>query len=321
MARLAGAAAREASPIVREAGAAAKGGAAASGLAQSGAVKSVEGDLMHVVTGFVEASPQTASGLFQVPTTHEMRAITKTWDAIRGGDLAGAAKLADPLGMDVVRFTDTATSRELSMLIERPTSAGTYAKGWGMFVHSPDAVQGSLHVQVPHPWDDIATEVLGVNLLRNTDASSLAVAGASRFTVPDRLSDAAHALRTPFNAVSRANATEGAHLLQVHGFQAAKHPDYGHVVLSRGADPSSWTHTTADILRERKWKALMFDGQNLPALGARTNVQGKFARAHGADFLHVEVADTIRLEPERAQRFAHALGKASTEPLRAHHTP
>jgi hypothetical protein len=274
---------------------------AADGLPQ------VTGSLERYVTNFVDASPKRDSGLFEPPNDAERSVLLEGWRHIRRGEPDEAAKLLRPLDMRVAHFTDTTTkvpSNHIVMLEAHPRGPRSIPRGFGLYAHRSDAAKGAVHVQTPHPWDDINTDHVGARVYLGAKGRSLAVAGASRWTIPDSDDDAAHSTVALFNSISEVNARKGARLIQLHGFSQTKNPAYyGEAVVSTGDLPSADAKHMQQALLDAGFEAHLYEAtHDYINLGARNNVQGIYARQHGASFVHVELGDSIRLDDPRRER-------------------
>jgi hypothetical protein len=271
-------------------------------------IPQVTGDLERFVTNFVEASPRRDSGLFEPPNDAERATLLEGWRAIRRGDATTAAELLRPLDMHVVRFTDTSLAKPSNhVLMYEAHAPGTRSitRGFGLYAHRSDAAKGAVHVQNPHPWDDINTDHVGARLYLGSKGRSLAVAGASRWTLPDSSDDdAAHSVVSLFHSISEVNSRRGARLVQLHGFSQTKNPAYyGEAVVSTGDLPSPHALAMQQALIDAGFQANIYKAtHDFINLGARNNVQGIYARQHGASFVHVELGDSIRLDETRRER-------------------
>src|SRR6478672_9057665 len=67
-------------------------------------VRVAHGNFADYLERFTEATPLPASNDYAVPTDAQRQAFVQAWDAVRAGDLHDAARLADPLGYNVVRY-------------------------------------------------------------------------------------------------------------------------------------------------------------------------------------------------------------------------
>lgn len=262
------------------------------------AVKSASGDLSARVNSFVAGIPGKGSGAYDVPTSSERATMASAFDAIEAGNLSRAASLVDPLKYDVVQYKDTVTSRTSVMLAERRNANGSWPHAWGLYVFSPKATSDT-SVEVAHPVADWNTEDVGVETFRKANAEDLFVAGAHRYSNSDGSADVAHASASVFEGIHKAAVESETKVLQPHGFSQADHPDYGEAVVSAGTAPTQLAQDVHSALRGAGFDARLYDGVSYSALGATTNVQGKSARAIGADFLHVETIKPIRDDPAR----------------------
>jgi acid phosphatase type 7 len=278
-------------------------------------VKTASGDLATHLNSFVAAMPREGSGSYDVPTTSERSTMAATYDAIEAGDLSRAASLADPLGYDVVRHTDTVTGRNLILLSERQNADGSWPHAWGMYVFFPAATSDTA-VEVAHPVSEVNVEEVGVETFREANAEDLFIAGAHRYTNSDGSADVAHANASVFEDIHKAAIESSTKVFQPHGFSQASHPDCGEVVVSAGtAPPTELARKVNGDLRSAGFNAVLYDGVSCRELGATTNVQGASTRAIGANFLHVEVSRPIRDAAARRSllsgTIAGALGSSS----------
>ncbi len=263
------------------------------------AVKSASGDLALRVNSFVAAIPGKDTGAYDVPTSSERATMVSAFDAIEAGNLSRAASLVDPLKYDVVQYKDTVTGRTFVMLAERRNTNGSWPHAWGLYVFSPRATSDT-SVEVAHPIADWNTEDVGVETFRKANAEDLFVAGAHRYANSDGSADVAHASTSVFEEIHKAAVESETKVFQPHGFSQADHPDYGEAVVSAGtAPPTQFAQDVHVALRGAGFDARLYDGVSYSALGATTNVQGKSARALGADFLHVETIKPIRDDAAR----------------------
>lgn len=260
--------------------------------------------LDRLVREFVAAIPRRGSEVFDPPTTAEAESFTQAVAAVRTGRLMVARRLLDHLAYDLVEVEDSGKRRPLFALRERRNGDGTWPHGWGLYVLSARA-PGSLVVQVPHPLFDVKTPALGLAAFRRTDGGAFFVAGTHRYANADGASDVAHSEGSMFQHVTRALVEPDSALLQFHGFGEDNLPGYGSVVVSDGqAPPSDTSRAVADALRASGFETCLYDGSACAELGGTTNIQGRWARMIGADFVHVEVARRVRDDERDRRRLA-----------------
>ena len=58
------------------------------------------------------------------------------------------------------------------------------------------------------------------------------------------------------------------------------------------------------------FRLCVYDGIHCPAFGATTNVEGRAARAAGDSFLHLELSERVRLDPESIAALEAAIASA-----------
>lgn len=264
--------------------------------ARAAVVKSSSGDFAAFVRAFEAAIPRRATEAYDIPTASERDGMGSAWSAVLAGDLSRAATIADRYGFDVVRYSDTGgpTPRLLTVLKERTRADGSFAHGWGMYavaVESPLSVV----VEVTHPVFDVNTAAMGVATFRRSSGAFF-MAGAHRYANADGSADVAHRADSVFETMHRRTVRAGVRIYQPHGFDAADFDStYGEAVVSRGDRPSDLTTAVAAGLSTDGFAVCLYDGASrCRQLAATTNVQGNSARSVGADFVHVEVARSVR---------------------------
>jgi hypothetical protein len=284
-------------------------------------VKVASGDLAAYIESFVKDIPRAYSKDYDVPTFSERSTMAAAYDAIEAGNLSEAASLVDPLEYDVIQYEDTVTGRTLVVLSERSTEASSGEKiwphAWGMYVFSPHA-RSDVTVEVTHPVFDKHSEEFGVDVFLKANAEDLFIAGAHRYANcegwkpchsldPNAAADVAHAPDSVFEGIHEAAVESPTNVFQPHGFDSANHPgeDCGEVFVSAGKEPPSpLAKEVHDTLQKAGFTARLFggqDGTNCKGLGATTNVQGIWTNQIGADFVHAEMSESVRRDPDDPQ--------------------
>ncbi len=287
-------------------------GTIADEAARSGAkVESISTDLASFINKITSHMPGENSGAYMRPTSEQRKGMLDAWSAIKRGELEEAARLADPHRYNVVKLHDTGTGRDLVMLTERRIKR-VKPLGWGTYIWNPQAkLERLATVEVPHPWDDLRTGPLGVQVFSRLESPALLVAGASRKAIPDISDDVAHAADSVFEAIHQSQASQGALMLQLHGFSHKNHPGYPLVVVTEGRKPGATTKKLAGHLENLGWDIGVYDGrEKWQNLAARTNVQRKSAQKAGADFVHIEHESRLRHNTGRRIRYGGALSDA-----------
>ncbi|XVX21829.1 hypothetical protein ACQP1U_08240 [Actinomycetota bacterium] len=270
-----------------------RGGAAAS------LPSLVSASLPSLVSATLDAGPGPGDR-FEAASGAERREIARDvrrWSTHGRGPVPSgfaARQVTDDAGVTVL--TETALSR-----------------GWGLYAVRPGA--RDLVIEVPHPRADEASEVIGVGLFASTKARALLVAGADR-SAGRRAADVAHNAATPFAEVSAALASTQTTIVQVHGFDQDNHEEnLRDVVVSSGTkDVTTPVRSLAEALRHKGFDVCVYDGSACQALAATKNIQGRAARAAGADFVHIEIARGIRTSEDRRATVVEAITAGLDQP-------
>ncbi len=212
---------------------------------------------------------------------------------------ASAATDAAALGLELQRDGDRVWLMELA----------SDARGWGVLGLRLGALPRDLVLQVPHPYFDLSTGPLGGALFDEGEARAICIATAHRYSHDH--SDPAHEVETAFQAATLAVAAAlpDPLFVQIHGFGASTTD--ADAVLSEGRVPM--TAEGLEAARATLARALGADdlrlGHQVPALAARTNVQG-LALAGEARFLHLELSASQRSRMLEDQAYRAAFGAA-----------
>ncbi|WP_336922691.1 hypothetical protein [Streptomyces sp. JWR5-1] len=262
-------------------------------------------DLAERVGGFT--SGMTARDGYRGPARAERDAVADGVGHVLDGDLDGAARRLADVDFTVRTFTDSATGRRTAEVADA-ADGGEATRGWGrVYVDLGAAVHWS--VQVPHPVADVATEDLGVDVLRSRPGGVLVLAGTHRDAGRDGEADAAHRRDTVFHAVCRELVRRGLPGVQLHGFADDSVPGEDAVVSTgRGDDALPDARALADALRERGLDVCRAWASRCELEG-RTNRQGRTAAEHGVPFVHLELSRGVRDDPERAGHAVDAVAR------------
>ncbi|HEY4002818.1 MAG TPA: hypothetical protein VGO93_28355 [Candidatus Xenobia bacterium] len=282
---------------------------------------------------------------FVVPTKAQFDAykgvVVQTEAAIKGGrTLADAQKAAAALKLQL-------TQQDGCWMLQDEL------RGWGTVMFNAHPHSG-LILEVPHPAFDLGTPELGWEMFRKYDADVLIVAGAARGNRPDAspqvpnqpttlsngfdpwhhgagvpdysVSDPTHAVDTPFEAAHEALVGPGSVVVQVHGFNAAKHhqanpafPADRQVVLTPCADDHYYPPVLEGMAKALttagyKTGVVSFDDEASSELSATINVQHAYMAQQGlvgpgkpAQFVHIELDSSLRRGPDRGANFTRLL--------------
>ena len=261
----------------------------------------------------VAAMPGLAAGAYQEPGLRELASLSEAARYASTGARAPTAAAAD-VGyvLDDVRQAGL-VSRRAELVLLRP-SAGARVKGWGWVALRPHAVTRVI-VEVPHPRSDVDSELVAGSVFATSEAAALVVAGAHRRAA--EAADVAVQEGSAFHAWQTALVEEGDVVLQVHGFDAAAHPDLrADAVVSDGRDgrdgsrPSDASRRVAEALERAGFDVCLHHRDRCDQLAGTRNVQGAAARAAGAQFVHLELSRPLRSAPDRRAKAVTAIATA-----------
>ncbi len=173
---------------------------------------------------------QTMPSVMQIPSQAQMTAWETLIKALANGEVAQACELLIGLSYQLYLFTDTPAQGETFLLLKDGGKTG-----WGTYIFRQGEA-AALVIEAPHAASDWNTEMEGVEMLRQTKARALLVAGTPRCANPGyssctgqtivcgalegyRESDVAHNPQTMFQAAHRALVTceNKVVALQLHG--------------------------------------------------------------------------------------------------------
>lgn len=220
-------------------------------------------------------------------------------------DLVDGREATAPQGYEL------AAQGDVDVLAEKAVDGRT--RGWGLFAARRDS-SSTVVVEVPHPRADLLTEDIGADVFDAAGARALLVAGAHR-SASDGAADVAHEPDSVFARVDQAVVRPGWTVLQLHGFAEASH-DIGAeaVVSSSSATPGPVVEAIAEALGRNGISTCVYDGVTCQGLGGTQNVEAAHARDVGASFVHLELADSVRKDPQRRRDVVAALTEVLGSP-------
>lgn len=258
------------------------------------------------------------------PTTATERAALA--DVVAGllsprPDLERLAIAAEVAGMRIERWQVGGES--FAALVER--SAG----GRGAYLFRLDGGDGVL-LQAPHAYHDLGTGELAAEIFFSPGDGPRPRAlftntihryqddDGQRRRRPDSPADVCHNPDHPFSAATEAavRAMPDVRIVQLHGFGDGDLVRDGvDVVVSAGRQrPTATSERVAEALRGVLAGQVLLYPTQVDRLGGTTNVQASIARAHGADFLHLELGPAARealRDPARRRAFATVAATAT----------
>jgi hypothetical protein len=219
--------------------------------------------------------------------------------------LADARRFAD-LGFSVVEDVDEKTGRRFALYASPPDE-----RAWGLLLVDLSQPTG-LAIEVPHPRTDIGTEWIGLDLFRAVPGSALLIAGAHRRAAGE-LADVAHNENSLYQSLAVSFARDGVPQIQLHGFADLNLPDHD-IAVSTGAGVSNpLAVRVAEGLASEGFDECRAWAEKCGRLEGTTNVQGKAAAAMGAEFVHVELSNTVRMDDGHRADLVAALARAARQ--------
>jgi hypothetical protein len=210
------------------------------------------------------------------------------------GPILSASNLAVQLNYQLIPVNDSNTGNKYYVLMENPT----INRGWGSYLFaaekSPSPTQ--VIIEAPHPVTDFNSQQIAYKIFTGAypQVTALLVSGVERTFGPNGQTDMAHRTQSIFETAHEAFTKIGSVAIQIHGFDALRHPAEPLVVLSDGdGGINGALQSIASNLESANLSVGVFDGLTHEKLGAQSNVQGRYARAFGAGFVHSEISSTV----------------------------
>jgi len=137
------------------------------------------------------------------------------------------------------------------------------------------------------------------------------VSGVERTFDPTGQTDMAHRTESIFETAHEAFTKFGSVVIQIHGFDASLHPTEPLVVLSDGdGGINGALQAIASNLEAASLSVGIFDGFTHEKLGAQMNIQGRYARAFGAGFVHSEISSIVVYNATLIAQYENSLTKS-----------
>jgi len=190
---------------------------------------------------------------------------------------------------------DSTTGNRYYVLLEGPD----VNRGWGtyFFVAKQD---GEKHprvvIEAPHPVTDFNSQNIAYEVFIGSypRAFGYFVSGVERTFGLNGQTDMAHRTLSVFEAATEAFAKFGSVVIQIHSFDAVRHPGYPWVIVSTGDGGANGAlESITSHLQSSGISVGIFDGFKYEVLAGTNNAQGRYLRAVGAGFVHVEISTTV----------------------------
>ncbi len=265
-----------------------------------------------------------------IEPTVEATTLYRASRHISGGDLDEAAKLAQQVDCEVVRFVDEQTKHDY-VLLREDVDALDAPRGWGAYLFNPDSELPAL-VEAPHPIDDSnSAKVAAMVFARGARGLLLAGAQRDKADVPDLADSVFHQVH-----VAWTGAVGQVGVWQIHGFALEKHPfprNAKAILSTGGGDVNDEIVQLDDQLTDRglesyafnrlkpnnelnKWVNEGTSGLRFASLAATKNEQGRHLRSIGGTFVHVELERSVRGDAKAREVAAEAIAEAIEETAR-----
>src|SRR6266446_7331366 len=210
------------------------------------------------------------------------------------GSILAASSVATQLEYQLIPVNDSATGNKYYVLMENTT----VNRGWGSYLFTAERSPSTIRVmmEAPHPVTDFNSQQIAYTIFTSAypHVTALLVSGVERTFGPNSLTDMAHRTQSVFETAHEAFTKFGSVVIQIHGFDAFQHPTEPLVVLSDGdGGVNGALQAIASHLEAANLSVGVFDGFTHEKLGAQKNVQGRYARAFWADFVHSEISSTV----------------------------
>lgn len=270
--------------------------------------------------------PGRRTEAFIPPSDADVLGWRQTIEALLDGQYERAAALADPLGYDLIAFTDQGRAHLYYILSERTDAEGQPLRGLGTYIYNPEA-RRPLSIHAPHAGGDANTRPESIALFLDLDAVALLIAGTHRCAnsepspcdgttttctgsrAPYPISDVAHYTQNFFEPAHEEIVMHFLDVISVsvHGFRWR--PGDPDVIVSNGTRADRLESLSIELAAEynrlfhhlgvslRAASCNQVDGPD--RLCGTTNVQGRFVNG-SLDICRQGVA-----HPSLPERFIH----------------
>jgi hypothetical protein len=241
-------------------------------------------------------------GNYTEPTDTEYSMMRRIFSLIDGGvsgnssdSIMAASSLASQIDYQLLSVRDSSTGNRFYVLLE----SQSVNRGWGTYFFA--AGQGLLPsprviIEAPHPVTDFNSQNIAYEIFTGSypHVFGYFLSGVERTFGPKGQTDMAHRSLSIFETATEAFARLGSIVIQIHSFDAGRHPGYPLVVLSSGDGGTNGAlESIASNLHSSGISVGIFDGFRYEALSATGNIQGRHVRAIGGGFVHAEISSTV----------------------------
>src|SRR6266852_9558527 len=227
------------------------------------------------------------------------------------GSILSASSVAIQLKYQLIPVNDSATGNRYYVLMENTT----VNRGWGSYLFTAERSPATTPVviEAPHPVTDFNSQQIAYAIFTSAypHVTALLVSGVERTFGPNGQTDMAHRTQSIFETAHEAFTKFGSVIIQIHGFDASHHPTEPLVVLSDGdGGINGALQAIASNLEAANLSVGIFDGLTHEKLGSQQNIQGRYARAFGAGFVHSEISSIVVYNDTLITQYENSLTKS-----------
>lgn len=263
-------------------------------------------------------------GNYSEPTALDYSTMNKVFTLINAGivqndssSILEASGFAGQENYQLIPVNDSLTGNRYYVLMENLSQN----RGWGTYIFPAEKNPSSTRViiEAPHPVTDFNSQEIAFFIFTSTypRVAALLVSGVERTFGPNGQTDMAHRSQSIFETAHEALTSFGTVVIQIHGFSAFVHPQEPLVVLSNGdGGLNGALQSIASNLSDVNISVGIFDGFTNEKLGAQDNVQGRYARAFGAGFVHAEISSLVVYNATLISQFENSVSQSITSGFR-----
>lgn len=256
-------------------------------------------------------------GNYTEPTTADYSVMARIFSSVGtgvsqndAGSILSATTLARQADYQLVPVNDSATGNKYYVLMEN----SSVNRGWGSYLFSAEeSASTQVFIEAPHPITDYNSQQVAYVIFTSTypRVAALLVSGVERTFGPTGQTDMAHRSQSIFETAHEALTKFGSVVIQIHSFSAFAHPTEPLVVLSNGdGGLNGALQSIAQNLESASLSVGIFDGFQHARLGAENNVQGRYARAFGAGFVHSEISSLVVYNATMISQFENSVSQS-----------
>lgn len=257
-------------------------------------------------------------GNYTEPTSSDYSTMNRVFTLINSGiaqnnsgSILDASALASEENYQLIPLNDSVTGNKFFVLMENVN----VNRGWGSYMFAAEKSPSATRIilEAPHPVTDFNSQEIAFSIYAGTypRVTALLVSGVERTFGLAGQTDMAHRSQSIFETAHESLTSFGSVVIQIHGFSAFAHPQEPLVVLSNGdGGLNGALQSIATNLSDASISVGIFDGFTHEKLGAQGNVQGRYARAFGAGFVHTEISSLVVFNATLITQFENSVGQS-----------